>query len=194
MATAVPCILHASSTARRRNLDSALGESGRRDREAAQHEKLRHLHCVLRRLAADRSARVIRFARATPCRFRVEHGCSIYDERPQHPCREFVCGWLVASSPLPEWMRPDRSDMIMLAANFVWHGLPVDVIVAAGQRPKQKALDWLMKFSTENRRCLIYQIGDDWFAFGPPAFQARDFRAHRAWREAVGRLRELFPW
>lgn len=109
----------------------------------------------------------------TPCPFRIEHGCSIYDERPQHPCREFVCGWLVASSPLPEWMRPDRSDMIMLAANFVWQGLPVDVIVAAGQRPKQKALDWLMKFSAENRRCLVYQIGEDWFAFGPPAFQAQ---------------------
>ena len=56
-----------------------------------------------------------------PCPFRAEHGCSIYDERPQHPCREFVCGWLAASSPLPEWMRPDRSDMIMLAANFIWH-------------------------------------------------------------------------
>jgi hypothetical protein len=123
----------------------------------------------------------------TPCPFRIEHGCSIYDERPQHPCREFVCGWLVASSPLPEWMRPDRSDMIMLAANFVWQGLPVDVIVAAGQRPKQKALDWLMKFSAENRRCLVYQIGDDWFAFGPPAFQAqiseRIRRGEKPWKD-----------
>jgi hypothetical protein len=26
--------------------------------------------------------------------------------------------------------------MIMLAANFIWHGLPVDVVVAAGDRPK----------------------------------------------------------
>ena len=84
-----------------------------------------------------------------PCPFSVQHGCSIYSERPQHPCREFVCGWLVASSPLPDWMRPDKSDLIMLAANFVWHGLPVDVVVAAGARPKKKALDWLMKFSTE---------------------------------------------
>jgi hypothetical protein len=68
-----------------------------------------------------------------PCPFSVEHQCSIYSERPQHPCREF-CGWLTASSPLPEWMRPDKSDMIMLAANFLWHGLPVDVVVAAGAR------------------------------------------------------------
>ena len=110
--------------------------------------------------------------RGKPCPFSVEHRCSIYAERPQHPCREFICGWLAASSPLPEWMRPDKSDMIMLAANFIWHGLPVDVAVAAGDRPKKKALDWLMKFSSEKRRLLIYQIGEDWFAFGPPAFQA----------------------
>jgi hypothetical protein len=107
-----------------------------------------------------------------PCPFRIMHGCSIYGERPQHPCREFVCGWLVTSSPLPDWMRPDKSDLILLAANFVWHGLPVDVAVAAGARPKKKALDWLMQFSSESRRCLMYQIDDEWFAFGPPAFQA----------------------
>ncbi len=62
--------------------------------------------------------------------------------------------------------------MIMLAANFIWHGLPVDVAVAVGNRPRKKALDWLMKFSAENKRLLIYHLDDEWFAFGPPAFQA----------------------
>src|SRR5262249_3615655 len=121
------------------------------------------------------------------CPFSTGQSCSIYDERPQHPCREFVCGWLTASSPLPDWMRPDRSDMIMLAANFFWQGLPVDVIVAAGDRPKQRALDWLMRFSADNHRCLVYQIGDEWFAFGPPAFQSEIFarigRGEKLWSE-----------
>jgi hypothetical protein len=122
-----------------------------------------------------------------PCPFSVEHRCSIYSERPQQPCREFVCGWLVASSPLPEWMRPDKSDMIMLAANFIWCGLPVDVLVPAGGRPKQKALDWIKTFSSEKRRLLIYQIDGDWFAFGPPAFQAeiseRIARGDKPWTD-----------
>ncbi len=60
----------------------------------------------------------------------------------------------------------------MLAANFVWRGRPVDVLVAVGDRPKQKALDWMMKFSSEKKRLLIYQVKEDWFAFGPPAFQS----------------------
>jgi len=62
--------------------------------------------------------------------------------------------------------------MIVLAANFAWQGLPVDVLVPVGDRPKKKALDWLMRFCAERRRCLLYQIGDDWFAFGPRAFQS----------------------
>jgi hypothetical protein len=60
-------------------------------------------------------------------------------------------------------------------------------VVAAGERPKKKALDWLMKFSSENRRCLVYQIGDDWFAFGPLAFQAeiseRIRRGEKPWAD-----------
>jgi hypothetical protein len=45
------------------------------------------------------------------------------------------------------------------------------VVVAVGDRPKKKALDWLMTFCSENRRLLVYQVEEDWFAFGPPAFQ-----------------------
>ena len=122
-----------------------------------------------------------------PCPFRADHGCSIYEQRPAKPCREFVCGWLVGLSPLPDWMRPDKSDMIMLAANFTWRGLPVDVIVPVGARPKRKALDWLMQFSSANRRMLLYQIEGEWFAYGPPAFQAeiaeRISRGEKLWAE-----------
>src|SRR5664280_2676368 len=83
---------------------------------------------VLHRLRQSRTLHTLTFGPISGVHFK----------RPQHPCREFICGWLIASSPLPEWMRPDKSDMIMLAANFFWHGLPVDVVVAAGDRPKRK--------------------------------------------------------
>jgi hypothetical protein len=29
-----------------------------------------------------------------------------------------------------------------------------------------------MRFSSEHRRCLLYRSDGEWFAFGPPAFQA----------------------
>ncbi|MBV8918503.1 hypothetical protein [Bradyrhizobium sp.] len=84
-------------------------------------------------------------------------------------------------------MRPDRSDLILLAANFFWRGLPVDVAVPVGTRPKKKALDWLKTFSFEKKRLLIYQIDQDWFAFGPAAFQSdiseRIGRGEKPWTD-----------
>jgi hypothetical protein len=123
--------------------------------------------------------------RGKPCRFSVGHRCTIYETRPQHPCREFICGWLSQGSPLPEWMRPDKADMIVLPANFTWQGRPVDVAVAAGDRPKTKALEWLKAFCAERTRLLLYQIDGEWYAFGPPTFQQemgeRIRRGERLW-------------
>jgi hypothetical protein len=123
--------------------------------------------------------------RGNPCRFSVDHRCSIYDTRPQRPCREFICGWLAQGSPLPEWMRPDKADMIVLAANATWQGRPVDVAVAAGDRPKTKALEPLKTFCAERKRLLLHQIDEEWYAFGPSLFQHetgdRVGRGERLW-------------
>ena len=120
-----------------------------------------------------------------PCPFSSGHHCTIYETRPQDPCRAFVCGWLAPSSPLPEWMRPDRAGVILLAASFTWRGLAVDVAVPVGDGPKPEALDWLTSFATAKGRPLLYRIGEEWFAFGPPDFQTE-------MRERIGRGEQ--PW
>lgn len=107
-----------------------------------------------------------------PCPFSVGQQCAIYEDRPHDPCRVFNCGWLIPTSPMPVWMRPDKSNVIFMPANFSWRGKWVDVAVAVGEHPKKKALDWLKHFAFEQKRLLMYQHDDDWFAFGPPAFQA----------------------
>jgi hypothetical protein len=121
-----------------------------------------------------------------PCPFSSGHCCTIYATRPQDPCRAFICGWLARNSPLPEWMRPDKADLILLPANFTWHGQPVDVAVPAGRRPRTKALEWLKAFAADNRRLLLYGVEDEWYAFGPPAFQAdmrqRISKGEQLWR------------
>jgi hypothetical protein len=119
-----------------------------------------------------------------PCPFSSGHHCTIYETRPD-PCRTFVCGWLARGSPLPEWMRPDRAGVILMAASFTWRGLQVDVAVPVGKGPKPEALEWLTAFATTSGRPSIYQVGDDWYAFGPPAFQAemreRISRGEKLW-------------
>jgi len=108
----------------------------------------------------------------TPCPFSSGHHCTIYKTRPHDPCRAFICGWLAHASPLPDWMRPDKANMILLPSNFSWHGLRVDVAIPVGTEPKRRALDWLKTFVEKNGRLLLYRIEEEWYAFGPPAFQA----------------------
>lgn len=118
----------------------------------------------------------------SPCPWSTGHGCKHYDQRPQKPCREFDCGWLQANSPLPDWMRPDKSKVIFLPAMRNWHGLPVDVAVPVGKRIPPRALNWLKAFAEQHGRPLIYlqHIVEDGvyaddpevIAYGPPAFQA----------------------
>lgn len=114
-----------------------------------------------------------------PCRH-CGAGCGIYQSRPD-VCRQFVCGWLVRGSPLPDWMRPDRSGVIVLAAERVWCGLAVDVALAAGRGPNKNAIRWLLNFSAVQRRPLLYQeeVDGPWIVYGPAEF-----------RDAIERLRK----
>jgi hypothetical protein len=109
--------------------------------------------------------------RGKPCPFSTGHNCTIYADRPADPCQKFICGWLIARSPLPEWMRPDQAGMILLPAQFHWNKLAVDVAVAVGEAPKAKAIGWLKGFCEAHRRPLLYQLGTEWHAFGPESFQ-----------------------
>jgi hypothetical protein len=57
--------------------------------------------------------------------------------------------------------------------------------VPVGAGPKAKALNWPKTFATTNGRPLLYRIGEEWYAFGPPDFQTD-------MRERIGRGEQ--PW
>ena len=49
----------------------------------------------------------------TPCVFvQIGKGCSVYDERPEEPCKTFRCQYLV-DEMVPEEMKPSRSNIIL---------------------------------------------------------------------------------
>ena len=84
-------------------------------------------------------------------------------------------------SPLPEWMKPNNSKVIVLFNQHSWRGLPVDVAVPVGRRIPPRALNWLRQFAESRNRMLLYseQIVENGAytkeqavsAFGPPEFQ-----------------------
>ena len=91
-----------------------------------------------------------------PCPFSTGGSCRIYEQRPTDPRRNFNCAWIVADSPLPEWLRPDKAKTIVLPDMLSWNGLSVDVAVPVGKRIPGRALNWLKQRSMQTGRPLIY--------------------------------------
>ncbi len=82
-------------------------------------------------------------------------------------------------------MRPDRCGVIVLTGRSSWRGLAVDILVSAGRDPDPRLLTWFRERSVTDRRPFIFQQGERWFGFGPPAFQreiaARAERGEPLW-------------
>jgi len=85
------------------------------------------------------------------------------------------------NSPLPDWMKPNNSKVIVLFDQHTWRGLPVDVAVPVGKRIPPRALQWLQRFAEDNNRMLLHseQVVENGTysqkqavsAYGPPEFQ-----------------------
>lgn len=115
-------------------------------------------------------------------------GCGVYPDRPEVPCRTFICSWLVESSPLPDWMRPDLSGAIVLLS-MPWEGEKVISAVPVGRAIPQKTLDWLKDYAQKYGRPLIFYertVDDEGHYTGLKRF---GFGA-QAFRDKVARLRE----
>lgn len=104
-----------------------------------------------------------------PCHFVGAHGCTIYDERPQSPCRSFVCAWMAPGSPFPDALRPDRAGVII--ASVQWRGQPAYLLRSAGRDPDAQLLAAMQRFSMQSGRPFFYEIGGEKLGFGPPEFQ-----------------------
>lgn len=119
----------------------------------------------------------------TPCFFRGDHCCSIYESRPKYPCRDFVCGWLQPGSLFPDDWRPDQLGMMVITMK--WRGREAYVLRSAGRDPDERILAWMREMSLRTGRPFFYEIDNERYGFGPPEFQAemaeKVARGERLW-------------
>src|SRR5258706_9406909 len=102
----------------------------------------------------------------TPCFFRGDGCCTIYERRPQSPCRDFICGWLQADSPFPDEFKPDRLGVMIIPIK--WRGMQAYILRAAGRGPHEKLLAWMREFNLRTQPPFFSQQAREGFGFGPP--------------------------
>lgn len=57
-----------------------------------------------------------KISKGISCPFVCATGCTIYETRPEFPCRTFKCGWLIHPN-IPDYMRPDKAGVILKSFN-----------------------------------------------------------------------------
>lgn len=103
------------------------------------------------------------------CHFLDGGVCTIYAQRPESPCRSFVCSWLQPGSALPDDFRPDRIGVIAVSTR--WRQAPALILVSAGNDPDEATLDWMRQHAQHTRTPFFYAQKGERFGYGPPEFQ-----------------------
>jgi hypothetical protein len=108
-----------------------------------------------------------------PCFYLCKSGCSIYEKRPEDPCRLFKCVWLEEADVFPEWMKPSESNIICIEREWVNEKKETTAYLAftaTGKEIDTKAYHWIMKFHYENKIPITVQLHDDIGIYGPDEF------------------------
>lgn len=112
------------------------------------------------------------------CHFLGCNRCSIYEERPEKPCRDFNCAWLKDTKQIiPEWMKPSLSKVIITERD--WSGPSVGgisvkskywYVTECGEKIDSSVLSWLIQHCLSTETPLIYHVGGSRNIIGPPEF------------------------
>jgi len=108
------------------------------------------------------------FSPGRPCHFMGHKGCTIYENRPEDPCKVFKCQWL-SNDDIPAWMKPDVIKVLITKREEKGHSYLQ--LVELGQRMDPRVLSWFFLEHLNGRVInLKYQIDGGWTYIGTPEF------------------------
>lgn len=103
-----------------------------------------------------------------PCHFITSSGCSVYESRPDTPCKSFHCEWL-KNNNIPEWLKPNKSNVIIVAREI--DGVNFLSVSEAGGKMPVEVLSWLfMEYASGRISNIMYQIHGYWNYIGSNKF------------------------
>jgi hypothetical protein len=92
-----------------------------------------------------------------PCVFVKQGGCSIYESRPEDPCVNFKCEWLI-NPYLDESMKPTNSNIIIMRRNI--DGISYLVARYAGENVSANDLSKVIDYCQKNSKNLLWEMSE----------------------------------
>lgn len=97
-----------------------------------------------------------KFYQGKPCHFvAIGKGCTVYSKRPQDPCVQYKCAWLIDFS-IPEWLKPEISNVIISKREIQGHSYLY--LREAGSTISSKVLNWFFQYVLQNQLNAIWEV------------------------------------
>lgn len=113
--------------------------------------------------------------RGCGCHF-LEKKCTIYEERPEEPCRGYSCEWLT-NDTFPGWLKPNVSGIIVSKRGIkipTLEGMKeieyYDAIETSG-KIDSSVLNWLFQWSAEKQVNFAYEVDGKMYFVGDEEFK-----------------------
>ncbi len=102
-----------------------------------------------------------------PCQFVVLGvGCSIYEDRPERPCRTYQCFWKV-NDDVPEKFKPSETGTIITWANVTGFK---ELMLVASPVHNEELVDWFAEYVTKNSINATWNKNGQQFFNGTPEY------------------------
>lgn len=103
-----------------------------------------------------------------PCHYVMQNeGCSIYETRPETPCKVFRCLWLDAHD-LTDDMRPDKSKVMLRVDNI--EDIFFIRATELGQKVDSVVLAKMLQFAFHRRINILYEVDGLSYPMGDEKF------------------------
>lgn len=102
----------------------------------------------------------------------LQNNCTIYENRPIHPCKSYDCYWL-ASDDLPMWMKPNLCKALVTQRKSI-EGIIFIQVLECGEKMDSEVLSWLIIWALNNNKNLQYQVNGGFNKIGSKEFLEAD--------------------
>lgn len=112
-----------------------------------------------------------------PCFFvEIGKGCKIYEDRPEDPCKGFLCSWIQIEE-MPDHFKPDDSGVIMHKKHA--RGIDFYSISKAPNSPTVEYLTWAINFVVSRGENLVWNYDDKVSWLGSKEFSEMMAESHK---------------
>lgn len=102
------------------------------------------------------------------CHYVSDWGCTIYEDRPEQPCKTFKCLWLT-DSRIPMWLKPNKTFALLVQENI--KGISYVTIKEMGCKLDSSVLSWVvLAIQNKDMTNVRYELDGGWNFLGTKEF------------------------